>query len=256
MAAIMLNCGISSSSGHIDARTTSIDLFARHVLKKRFSSVHIKSSRQGRAVSCSAKALPTPEEQQSALTTLKRTCETRKEEPAKVLQAMWDISRAKLASGNAALLSKVGGDKSPGHTWALVFTSGTKEVQDAMKNLAGGGSYFPLPARQRFDAEAKVIENGIYLGPLGSLVFSGNFTWSPKNNMLAFDFDDVKVKLGPLGPFKFGLKTHSEKGKGGVAGGKGPFFLINYCDDDILVAKGRGGGLAVWMRYKEPTSEA
>ena len=36
---------------------------------------------------------------------------------------------------------------------------------------------------------------------------------------------------------------------------KGPFFLFSYADDDILVARGRGGGVAFWQAVT-PTWEA
>ncbi len=36
---------------------------------------------------------------------------------------------------------------------------------------------------------------------------------------------------------------------------KGPFFLFSYTDDDILVARGRGGGVAYWQAVT-PTWEA
>ncbi len=36
---------------------------------------------------------------------------------------------------------------------------------------------------------------------------------------------------------------------------KGPFFLFSYADDDILVARGRGGGVAYWQAVT-PTWEA
>jgi hypothetical protein len=41
--------------------------------------------------------------------------------------------------------SIIGGTAPPGNRWRLVFTSGTKQVQDALKGAGkGGGSYFPL----------------------------------------------------------------------------------------------------------------
>ena len=31
---------------------------------------------------------------------------------------------------------------------------------------------------------------------------------------------------------------------------KSPFFLFSYVDDEVAVARGRGGGLACWARTK------
>ncbi|KAJ8559983.1 hypothetical protein K7X08_004041 [Anisodus acutangulus] len=77
-----------------------------------------------------------------------------------------------------------------GRTWMLIFT--------AEKGL-GKCRYFPITAIQRFDAAAKRIENGVYLGPLGFLTFEGPFSW--KNKTLAFVFERLRIKLGPFDPF-------------------------------------------------------
>lgn len=33
-------------------------------------------------------------------------------------------------------------------------------------------------------------------------------------------------------------------------GKAGPFFIMIYVDDEIVAAKGRGGGIAIWQRAK------
>jgi hypothetical protein len=41
--------------------------------------------------------------------------------------------------------SIIGGSSPPGNRWRLVFTSGTKQVQEALKGAGkGGGNYVPL----------------------------------------------------------------------------------------------------------------
>jgi hypothetical protein len=100
--------------------------------------------------------------------------------------------------------------------------------------------------------QTNLIENGVYLGGAGNLVFGGVFAW--KNRQLSFTFDRISVKLGALPPFKFNWKG---KGSGeartpgvGKEGGKDPFFLFAYADEEIIVARGRGGGVAFWVRCK------
>jgi len=151
-------------------------------------------------------------------------------------------------------LAKLGGTRSPGRRWRLVFTTGTKDVQAALKGLAGadlpgkGGSYFPIPAAQRFDAQAGEIENGVFFGALAALTFRGPFRWRGKR-ALDFDFYSLGLRLGP-----FRTEIDISKGKSGkgyeqfdpVKGG--PSFAWAYVDDDIAVARGRGGGLAIWRR--------
>ena len=64
---------------------------------------------------------------------------------------------------------------SPGNRWRLVFTTGTKQVREALKGKEGGGNYFPLTAAQRWDASTGTIENGIFLGLIAALTFSGGY---------------------------------------------------------------------------------
>ena len=151
-------------------------------------------------------------------------------------------------------LAKLGGVRSPGRRWRLVFTTGTKDVQAALKGLAGsdlpgkGGNYFPIPAAQRFDAEAGEIENGVFLGAFAALTFRGPFRWRGKR-ALDFDFYSLGLRVGP-----FSTELDISKGKAGKGyeafepAKGGPSFSWAYVDDDIAVARGRGGGLAIWRR--------
>ncbi|KAK9810200.1 hypothetical protein WJX72_006526 [[Myrmecia] bisecta] len=160
---------------------------------------------------------------------------------AAVFAALRDLEAAKLPEDD--WVHKLGGTKSPGRRWKLVYTVGSDALTAANKGESkGSGYYFPLQAVQRWDAEASEIENGVYFGWLGALLFSGPF--SMKGKKLDFTFEDLSLRLGPK-TFKFGLPTSvgGEKQKG-----KSPFFLFAYVDDNICVARGRGGGLAFWVR--------
>ena len=101
---------------------------------------------------------------------------------------------------------------------------------------------------QRWRLSDKLIENGIYLGALGAFVFSG--TWEAKGKRLSFDFYSVRLRLGPWSKdFAMkGKKAEEEAKSGGAKKSLGPFFLFAYADDDICVARGRGGGVALWAR--------
>lgn len=104
------------------------------------------------------------------------------------------------------------------------------------------GSYFPITAAQRWDASTGTIENGIFLGLIAALTFSGPYEY--KGKKLSFDFDKLKLKLGPW-KFDFGLKEEIKDYKAGKAD---PFFIVFYVDEDIVCARGRGGGIAFWKR--------
>lgn len=161
--------------------------------------------------------------------------------PPKVFNALRSLEQAKLPTENWPEI--IGGASSPGRRWRLVFTSGTKEVQKAMKGVGqGSGKYFPLTAVQRWDASQGQIENGIFLGHLAALTFTGPYAM--KGKRLSFDFDTLAIRFGPK-KFSFKLK---DKITNYVPGPKDPFFLFFYVSDDLVAARGRGGGVAFWAR--------
>lgn len=175
---------------------------------------------------------------------LKRAAKTRKVPPTEVFAAMRAIEKAKVDP--ARFLEYLGGSQSPGRTWMLVFTVSKELVREALNGGPGGGQYLPVTAIQNFDAPAMRIENGIYLGPLGALAFEGRF--SMKKRILAFLFDKLKIKVGILPPFTINIGKKEDQER--VPGNSDPFFIWFYADDEIIVAKGRGGGLAYWCRCK------
>ncbi|CAH8390037.1 unnamed protein product [Eruca vesicaria subsp. sativa] len=90
--------------------------------------------------------------------------------------------------------------------------------------------------------QGRRIENGVYLGPIGTLTFEGKFSW--KNRILAFIFERIRIKIGPLDPIKIGLgKKEAEE----EPSNKDPFFIWFYVDEEA-VAHGRSDGTAFWYR--------
>uniref|UniRef100_A0ACD5VML8 Uncharacterized protein n=1 Tax=Avena sativa TaxID=4498 RepID=A0ACD5VML8_AVESA len=164
---------------------------------------------------------------------LKQAAKTRKVPAAELLSALATIKKAKLDT--SAFFETLGGTESPGRTWMLIFTA-----QGRLEK----GSYFPVTAVQRFDAAGQRIENGVYLGPVGNLTFEGRLSW--KKKILAFVFERVRVKLGPLGPLEIGLGGDTSR----EPSTKDPFFVWFYVDEEIAVAQGKGGGTAFWCRCK------
>ncbi|CAA7410350.1 unnamed protein product [Spirodela intermedia] len=186
---------------------------------------------EGAAAAAAAAAATTGVEKWVAV--LRNAAKTRRVPAQEVLAALAAIKKAKIDS--SAFLETLGGSESPGRTWMLIFTA-----QGRLEK----GSYFPVTAVQRFDAAGKRIENGVYLGPLGSLTFEGRLSW--KTRKLAFIFETVGIKVGPLGPLRISLGTKREK----EPDTKDPFFIWFYVDEEIAVAQGRGGGTAFWCRCR------
>ncbi|KAK3225220.1 hypothetical protein Dsin_005082 [Dipteronia sinensis] len=176
-------------------------------------------------------------EVEESVKVLKRAAKTRKVATEEILSALSVIEKAKIDP--SGFLETLGGSKSPGKTWMLIFT--------AEKQLKGG-RYFPITAVQRFDAAEKRIENGVYLGPIGRLTFEGRFTW--KKRILAFIFERIRIKIGFLKSIEIGLGQKEDR----EPSTKDPFFIWFYIDEDIAVARGRGGGTAFWCQCRRVTS--
>ncbi|GAB2223823.1 hypothetical protein Droror1_Dr00004565 [Drosera rotundifolia] len=170
-------------------------------------------------------------EVEASIKLLKNAAKTRKVAAEEVLPALSVIEKAKLDA--TGFLETLGGSQSPGRTWMLIFA--------AEKNMKEG-RYFPVTAVQRFDAAGKRIENGVYLGSIGSLTFEGRISWNKR--ILAFIFERIRIKIGPLPPLEvsFGKKDDREPNT------KDPFFILFYVDKEIAVARGKSGGTAFWCR--------
>lgn len=145
-----------------------------------------------------------------------------------------------------------------GH-WRLCFTAQSKAHLRGEMPL-GKGFYMPQIARAQisFGSGAPIagenpgkaeIGNEIQFG---SLLFklTGPAQYLGKKNLLAFDFTHMKLML-------FGRAVYS----GGFRGGKAtatnfycqpiaklPFFAFFLVTDDFIAARGRGGGLALWVK--------
>jgi hypothetical protein len=95
--------------------------------------------------------------------------------------------------------------------------------------------------------------------------FDGPFIWRQKQNMLEFTF--TKVSAGVSGEYTYsrdiqagdwktvGVDTDTEVSKAQKPG-KTPFFKFIHVDERCIVARGRGGGLAVWGRISSNPVQA
>ncbi|KAM1679528.1 hypothetical protein TB1_038759 [Malus domestica] len=173
---------------------------------------------------------PTKEVEES-VKLLKNAAKTRRVAKEVVLSALSVIEKGKLDP--SGFLNTLGGTESPGRTWMLIFTA-EKELK--------GGRYFPITAVQRFDAAR--IENGVYFGPFGCLTFEGRFSW--KERILAFIFESIRIKIGPLKTLEIGLGQKDDR----EPSTKDPFFIWFYIDEELAVGRGKRGGTAFWCRCR------
>ncbi|WP_024545021.1 hypothetical protein [Picosynechococcus sp. NKBG15041c] len=147
--------------------------------------------------------------------------------------------------------------------WRLVFITGTKKAQKQAGKVLGKGRYLPnwakvaiayesLPNQELHSVwERGKVRNFVQLGP-GQLSFAGPLKFQGVKRLLAFDFTHLTLKLGPLklyqGPVRGGAQDEAFY-TGAIA--QQAFFSYFYVGTDVIAARGRGGGLAVWVRQPE-----
>merc|ERR1711871_156324 len=100
--------------------------------------------------------------------------------------------------------------------------------------------------------------NGIYFGTNALLKFFGPWQWDARSRKLEFDFDEIavlslRIRLPKGGAARIGASTGlgSESNIKLESQGKLPFFNWIYADDDLAMARGGGGGVALWKRDTE-----
>jgi len=143
----------------------------------------------------------------------------------------------------------------PEGQWRLCFTTGVKKRSQGGIAL-GKGFYLPrlIPAGITFEADVPgaltgVVQNQIQLGGL-FLQLSGVCRYQPPKNLMVFDFTALHLCL-------FGLTLYQGAIRGGSARAEAfakmaiaqlPFFAFFCVGDRYIAARGKGGGLAIWVK--------
>ena len=149
-------------------------------------------------------------------------------------------------------------------TWQLRFITGTKKTRAKAGIVLGAGRYLPkfikiyLTYSERLLATpsqaipAGTVENSVELGGL-KLVLEGPIKFLPQKNILAFDFTRLCIKF-------LGIKLYDGYIRGGElkerqfyqeSVGKQAFFAYFLIRDNFIAARGRGGGLALWILFQD-----
>jgi hypothetical protein len=134
--------------------------------------------------------------------------------------------------------------------WRLCFATGTKKVRKRGGIILGKGFYIPkfTSAYISFGVDGK-IGNQLQLGQV-LLKLTGPAKYLGKKNLLAFDFTQMEISL-------FNRVIYQQKIRSGKAESdnfdslpiaKLPFFAFFLITEDFIAARGRGGGLAIWIR--------
>lgn len=137
--------------------------------------------------------------------------------------------------------------------WRLVFTASKNR-----KNPLTSALFFPLRAHQTFQRES--VEPSEHDGEFDNAVFLfgrtaffrviGPMRWTVSRNRLEFSVDRLKLKFGPLEWEKDGLDKEGYSLRGRTSKTL-PFFTFFCIRNDIAVARGRSGGLALYSRVPD-----
>jgi hypothetical protein len=140
--------------------------------------------------------------------------------------------------------------------WRLCFATSGKPAKTSSGIVLGKGYYFPqfTPASITFAQNANelttgTVTNQLQLGGL-QLKFIGPCRYPGKKNLLVFDFTELHIYL--WGRKLYQTKIRSGKKNGGDFAttpiGKLPFFAFFWATPDGIAARGKGGGLALWIK--------
>lgn len=138
--------------------------------------------------------------------------------------------------------------------WRLYFTTGTKKVKHRRGIKLGNGFYLPKFATAHIcfspqDADKGEITNSVEFASL-KLKLTGPAKYVGKKNLLAFEFTQMQISL-------FSQTIYNGEIRGGKTKAEDfdnrpvsvlPFFAFFLVTPDLIAARGRGGGLALWIR--------
>jgi len=164
-----------------------------------------------------------------------------------LLEAEKTAKQKRLNYGFESLLGK----------WRLCFVTGTKKVRERGGIVLGKGLYVPKFVGIHISFSAN-LEQSLSKGEIGNQVelfpillkLTGPIQYMGKKNLLAFDFNNMLISL-------FGRIVSNKKIRSGTVESedfysqpiaKLPFFAFFIVTEDFIAARGRGGGLALWIR--------
>ena len=141
--------------------------------------------------------------------------------------------------------------------WRLCFTA-TRQAHYKAGKLTGRGWYMPkfspayislYPNAAEGTSGTGKIGNQIQFGPI-LFKIDGPLKYLGKKNLLAFDFTQAQLDLLGKTIYSGGFRGGKAKQEefANIAIAKLPFFAFFLVTENFVAARGRGGGLALWIR--------
>ncbi len=145
--------------------------------------------------------------------------------------------------------------------WRLCFATGASKPKKGSAVKLGRGYYLPkfTPASITFtrDDDSSItgtVTNQLLVGTV-KFKFTGPCRYPGKKNLLAFDFTEIQFKI--LGATIYQGKIRSKRAGldfDTLAIADLPFFAFFWASDTGIAARGRSGGLALWVREYTPAT--
>lgn len=143
--------------------------------------------------------------------------------------------------------------------WRLCFVTGTKKIRKRGGIILGKGFYLPKLASAHISFSTTTepgldrgeIANQVQLGSI-LLKLTGPAKYLGKKNLLAFDFNQMQISLFERVIYNSQIRSGKTQtldfDHQPIA--KLPFFAFFLVTEDFIAARGRGGGLAIWIKEK------
>lgn len=175
--------------------------------------------------------------------------------PAEVVAALRTIERSH--PGEPLRLADLLG------TWRLTFVTGTTKTRQRAGRAIGAGRYLPglpkitLAYGAETNSEAQLSRSGravntVAIGSL-KLTVTGPIEAITGKRILAFDFTRWSVAIGHWVVYRgeLGQGAASEATFADRPLKQRPFFNYFWVSANAIAARGKGGGLAIWVRLDE-----
>jgi len=140
-------------------------------------------------------------------------------------------------------------------TWDLRFITGTKKTRKKAGVVLGAGKYITklikIQITYQAEPESNIgqVINSVKLAGL-ELSLTGPIEFLPQKRILAFDFTYLKIAIAGLniydGYVKNGLQREADFYERSLK--DRAFFKYFLIKDNVIAARGKGGGLALWCR--------
>lgn len=140
--------------------------------------------------------------------------------------------------------------------WQLYFITGTKNSQKTLGKIIGSGFYLPPIVQVLISYQSQ--DNHPHQGRIKNLVKVGLVSFSidgpckfiSKKNIIAFDFTYLNMIILGQNMYQTNIRNGREsEGKFYQQNiSKLAFFSYFLVTDNLMAARGRGGGLALWKK--------